>query len=267
MKNYKFYISVLAFVFISLGAQSCSTLQKPLKEMGTETLLLNAEKNQLKYEYFITDFTFTLSGDNHAEFTGQLRMKKDEIVWLRVASLGVEVARIQITPDSVYIVNRIDKEITVRSTASLLVDYQLNGLQPFEVLQKVLTGGMVLLYAPEMYKSSVDGRAYRIQTIRHLKPSERHGFEEVEMSTAQSIWIEPRNYKVTHLDMKGLEEKDKLRMKYSVFEDVDRQKIPTHVEINYNSESKTEITINYSNPEVDLELGFPFKLPKKYQVK
>ena len=44
------------------------------------------------------------------ELSGQLRMRRDSLVWLSVtATMGLEVARIKVSTDSVWVVNKIEK--------------------------------------------------------------------------------------------------------------------------------------------------------------
>ena len=266
MGNCKRQILFVLAVFIVFATPACTSLRRPLKEMGTEMLISKTMDSRLKYDYFITDFNLNLSGVNVSTITGQLRIKKDETIWVRASSLGFEVARIKITPDSVFIINRTDKVYIEKSIEAFVDGYQFKGMTPFETLQSVLMGDVVLIYDPVLYKVTVDGREYKIQTTRRVKVYERHSSDESEYPALQSIWVEPRNYKVTRLEMKGLEEKDRLRLKYSSFEDVEQQKMPTHMEIVYSSDKKNTLSIDYLNPEIGLEFDFPFKVPKKYQV-
>lgn len=42
--------------------------------------------------------------------SGQLRMRRDSLVWLSVcATMGIEVARIKVSTDSVWVINRLEK--------------------------------------------------------------------------------------------------------------------------------------------------------------
>ena len=50
------------------------------------------------------------NGMNFDDLSGQMRMRKDSLVWLSVtASMGIEVARAKVSTDSVWIVNRLEK--------------------------------------------------------------------------------------------------------------------------------------------------------------
>ncbi|MBR2771352.1 MAG: DUF4292 domain-containing protein [Bacteroidales bacterium] len=52
------------------------------------------------------------NGMSFNDLSGQLRMRKDSLVWLNVtATMGVEALRIKVSEDSAWIVNRLEKEL------------------------------------------------------------------------------------------------------------------------------------------------------------
>lgn len=50
------------------------------------------------------------SGQSFNDLSGQLRMRRDSLVWLNVtATMGVEVLRAKVSNDSVWLINRLEK--------------------------------------------------------------------------------------------------------------------------------------------------------------
>ena len=92
---------VIAFVAFLLLATSCASRKKvvqPAQPQAFEWLTVNmdiqAEENDMTYN----------------DLSGQLRMRKDSIVWLSVtATMGVEVLRAKISNDSIWVLNRLEK--------------------------------------------------------------------------------------------------------------------------------------------------------------
>lgn len=84
-----------------LTASSCASRKKTVApappqsfEWLTANLSIQAEGNGMAYN----------------DLSGQLRMRKDSIVWLNVtATMGVEVLRAKISNDSVWLLNRLEK--------------------------------------------------------------------------------------------------------------------------------------------------------------
>ena len=94
----RFFIAYIAFLLL---ATSCASRKKTVApappqsfEWLTANMAIQAECNDMVYN----------------DLSGQLRMRKDSLVWLNVtATMGVEVLRVKVSNDSVWIVNRIEK--------------------------------------------------------------------------------------------------------------------------------------------------------------
>ena len=97
MRN-RLFIALFALL---LTASSCASRKKTVApappqsfEWLTANLSIQAEGNGMAYN----------------DLSGQLRMRKDSIVWLNVtATMGVEVLRAKISNDSVWLLNRLEK--------------------------------------------------------------------------------------------------------------------------------------------------------------
>ena len=101
-----------------LTASSCASRKKTVApalpqsfEWLTANLSIQAEGNGMAYN----------------DLSGQLRMRKDSIVWLSVtATMGVEVLRAKISNDSIWILNRLEKTYLAEHVDSL--DQQIGPL-------------------------------------------------------------------------------------------------------------------------------------------
>ena len=97
MKNWL----IIVFLILMLSATSCASRKKTIVptqpqsfEWMTSNLDIQAEGNGMAFD----------------DLSGQLRMRKDSLVWLSVtATMGVEVLRAKFSNDSVWIVNRLEK--------------------------------------------------------------------------------------------------------------------------------------------------------------
>ncbi len=101
-----------------LTASSCASRKKTVApappqsfEWLTANLSIQAEGNGMAYN----------------DLSGQLRMRKDSIVWVSVtATMGVEVLRAKISNDSIWILNRLEKTYLAEHVDSL--DQQIGPL-------------------------------------------------------------------------------------------------------------------------------------------
>ena len=93
-----FGIAFLGFLLVSTSCASRKKVVQPAQPQAFEWLTANmdihAEENDMTYN----------------DLSGQLRMRKDSIVWLSVtATLGVEVLRAKVSNDSIWVLNRLEK--------------------------------------------------------------------------------------------------------------------------------------------------------------
>ena len=108
----------IAFLSMVLLTTSCGSHKKtvtPEQPTSFEWLTANMA---IQAEY---------NGQSFNDLSGQLRMRKDSIVWLNVtATMGVEVLRAKISNDSIWILNRLEKTYLAEHVDSL--DQQIGPL-------------------------------------------------------------------------------------------------------------------------------------------
>ncbi len=104
-------LSKIALLVLLLAATSCASRKKtvaPIPPQSFEWLTANM------------DIQAEGNGMNFDDLSGQMRMRKDSLVWLSVtASMGIEVARAKVSTDSVWIVNRLEKTYLAEPLDSL----------------------------------------------------------------------------------------------------------------------------------------------------
>ncbi len=103
-------LSQIAFLVLLLAATSCASRKKtvaPTPPQSFEWLTANL------------DIEAEVNGTSQ-DLKGQLRMRRDSIVWLSVtATMGMEVLRAKISTDSVWIINRLEKNYLAEPLDSL----------------------------------------------------------------------------------------------------------------------------------------------------
>ena len=101
----------IALLALLLAASSCASRKKTVAPMPpqafewmTANLDIQAEGNGMSFD----------------NLSGQLRMRRDSIVWLSVtATMGVEVLRAKVSNDSVWVLNRMEKTYLAEPLDSL----------------------------------------------------------------------------------------------------------------------------------------------------
>ena len=102
---------VIALLALSLVAASCASRKKTV-----------APTPSTSFEWLTANMAIQAEGNGQSfnDLSGQLRMRKDSIVWLSVtATMGVEVLRAKVSNDSVWAVNRLEKTYLAEPLDSL----------------------------------------------------------------------------------------------------------------------------------------------------
>ncbi len=130
----------LAFLtFFSLFILSCSsvkTITSDPARLDDEALMRRINENNLDFEYLKYNCDVNLKNDAmNVDGNAEIRMKKDEYVWVVLKKFGLEIARAMIRPDSFFIIDRINRTISTGSTATFAnsygIPFQFNDIQHF----------------------------------------------------------------------------------------------------------------------------------------
>jgi len=136
MKVVKFLkVALLALPLLLGGCKSKSVVvDQPTKPLTPETLkereyLLQVSDNALFTKFVTSKVKFSVQvGAQNLTLTGNLKMKRDDCIRLQLMAFGfVEAGRIELTPDYVLIMDRINKQY-VKATYSSLDFLRNSGL-------------------------------------------------------------------------------------------------------------------------------------------
>lgn len=263
---------LLSFFLVSslmVTFQACKSkrvlLKKPLKEQGEAYILEKLMENQMDFEWFSARATISFINDkNKTDFRGQLRMQKDSVIWLSFSpALGLEVARLKITPDSIKFMNRLDR-VYFEGDYQLLNNY-LQTTIDFDILQSLLIGNDFTFYDNNSFRASIDALEYRLSTTSRtrLKRSLKQG--DVPNIFIQNIWLNPESFRITRMNLKELGEDNKrLQVEYGNFVLAGGKLFPSSVIFDLQADNKILLNIDFSRIVLDVEQSFPFRIPDKF---
>lgn len=268
MKFKQFLIFSVILLMLG-GLWSCKSSRRfavPLKEEGPDYLIAKMKEKEFVFHTIEAKFTIEYKqGRKNHDFKGQIRMVKDSLIWINFnQDLGIEIARVMITQDSVKFLDRLQKEY-------LITDYKyINGFLKsnldFGILQSIILGNDFEYYENAKFKATVDGGQYKLSTSerRKLKKFVRNS-EDEERIFLQHTWLNPENFKINQIKLKELSnESKKLSAEYSNFELVGEQLFPFSATYLIEAEEAIHLKIKYTRITLDKNLNFPFKIPSKY---
>lgn len=176
---------------------------------------------------------------------------RDSVVWMNVKKFGLEAARMLITPDSVFVINRLDKTWTAMSMEELQTQYSLPDgfglLQQFLLASAWIDPGMQL-------SSDVKDNLHRLSgTNGQLSADYR--LEEGSFLLRSESFMQAREAR---------------NVSFS-FDDYKKTAIAgffpylRHVEAFSPETDKVNLEIEMSNVEINVPKNFRFEIPSSYE--
>lgn len=263
---------IVFFLLLSalLSLQSCRSsrrlLKTPLKEYGENYLIGRMKEAQLEYDWFSSRVAITITDDrkNKTELRGQLRMRRDSAIWISLTPmLNIEAARLLITPDSVKLINRLDK--TYYNDDYTLINNLFTSTADFYLLQSLLTGNDLVNYETESFRAAVDNREYRLSSTGRAKKKRYIRKNEQQKILVQNLWLNPENFKISRINLKEVgDEIHRLEVSYSAFERIGDVILPTQLVFEVNAARKLTLYIKYQSPELNQPQAMPFRIPDNF---
>jgi len=253
MNNRCFLFWILASaLFIS----SCKKNQVPVASSGTESG--TDQKRNLSFQYFSAKGRMQIEEEDGKVTSGvTVRMQKDSVIWISVVpGFGIEAARVKITRDSVYMVNRLQRNYFAGDYTLIKDKFKVD--VNFELVQAIMLGN---------YLASPTGEEKQIaQTpLQHLRQQQENLIIDqfLDASTA----------KLKKLTIKDQKSKNSINVDYSLFEQVNNQLFAKNslIVVQQNQGEKNAgaiVAIEYNKVNLDEEvLAFPFSVPSGYTRK
>lgn len=244
----RLWIIAISLLFFACGSNK-EVVTKSLEKRSAKNILKKVEQNQLDYDWF----TAKLNGKvemNGADtpIAANLRIRKDSVIWISVSALlGIEVARIQITPDSLKLMNRINKTYWVADFAE--ADQLLGVSVNYKQLESALVGQISL--GNQKLKSIISEGKYLL-------------FNKSKKENPQSkLWIDNRFLVNTFLLKDEIEQSFTIR--YLDYEKHAQRWVPRKVNLVLaNTEKQTEANFTYSKVGINIPKKVKFNIPDSY---
>lgn len=178
-----------------------------------------------------------------------LRMKKDSIIWMSVLpGLGIEAARIKITQDSVYFINRLQKEYVATDFTFLSNRFQVD--INFDVLQAIFLGN---------YQSTGREKVMDEGEMQHI--------QQLRPGLLLDFFINKSNHKLEQFMVQDQQSGNTITIKYSNFQPVGTMPFANIMAAQILQQGKVSVfTLSHSRVIVTNEvLSFPFTVPAEYK--
>ena len=220
--------------------------------------------NDAAVEWFAAKVSASTEVDKDSKtFTANLRIRKDSAIWLSISpALGIEVARVLITKDSLKFINRLEGTYFKGGYSYLneLLQIDVN----FSMVQSILLGNCYLHHPVEKYTAVTEEGDFILSTLNKRKIKRESELEIPEILT-QEIWFSSVVKKIVKMEMQDYRPVRRFAVKYKSHEQVESWMVPNALEIEANARKEVRIQLDYSRITVNKVLNIPFSIPENYE--
>lgn len=237
-----------------VAAHRDSTTDEERTRMVGE-MLKGIKEHNIDFKSFSGRMKLAFENDkkSHNNLTANIRIRKDSIIWISVSAPIIdEVVRAVITPDSLKLYNRLDKELFLRKMSD--AEQLLNIPFDFKTLQDLLIGNPVYLTdsvfqvvkTPSIISFSCEQDKF-ISLFNVF--ADDYGLQQSKVMDKDSTNPNKRSCELTYGD----------------YAQVAGHKFPTIRRIFIEEKSVTRIALDFTRYDFDVPVNFPFSMPSSYK--
>ncbi|RYE25329.1 MAG: DUF4292 domain-containing protein [Sphingobacteriales bacterium] len=211
-------------------------------------------KNQIQFSTFSgkAKMHYQAQGQKN-EFTANFRIKKDQVIWVAVQALGglVNVARVYVRPDSVFLINYLERDAYKMPIADI------NKLLPvpvdFATMQNLIVGNAI-----DEKGTPTDATDFGGTMSIQLEDG----------GLTQQITYNKADNTMRTMQMHTGDNGAQGMIQYGNYEDANGRKFSTSRVININNNGEQYyLDMNFNSVDFDKQQDYPFSIPKGYSLK
>lgn len=247
-----YFLLILLLLVIGTGCKSPAFLgKKAKKNSSAEALVEHLVKNQVQAEWMYAKGRVRYD-DKYQGFgaTATIQLRKDSVLWMNIKKFGLEVARVQITPDSIYILDRFNNEYYIEGLDYLEKSYNLPA--NFATLQAIMLGNPVFFNPKTL-------TAERKDIFVQLK-GQSDRFESQYVLDATSLLLRSMSFGELQTNRQLDYELEDYR------QTADKQNFSYIRKLDLDSEEtgKSSLEIKLNKVEFDVPKSIRFEIPERY---
>ncbi len=248
-----FFILLLMCGLLMLNACGSSNRVQgsKLKKKSLKFVEDQVERNLFDADWLRMKARITASdGRQKQSFNADIRLRKDSVLWMSISPtiMKIEVARILVRPDSVQVINRINKQYYASDVDALesLTKYPLD----FAMLQNILFGNPVM---------KGDGTSSLSITKEH------YCIENTLQDLDLGLCLESNSFNIAEMSVRDTLQQRTLNMLLTNYEDIDKQRFSLERVLNIQTPQEYNVEIKLSKIKVNEPQKTSFSVSPKYK--
>lgn len=234
---------------------------------SAKTLSRHVTENEFQFDWLYAKANVeSLVDESEESFDIKVSIRKDSAMLVSVHYLlGLQVAKVLITKDSVKFVNYIQK--TYFKGDFNYINEMLAADLDFELIQAVLIGNSSEFQDDESKLKPVTDRQncrYLLSTLRKRKLRKVQTGSSDPRDAIQILTLNPENYKILRNEFIDPTTNRQFIAGYSNFMTKDSVYAPYHVDIDIVAQKKANIKIDYVRIDKNIPQKLSLNIPSKY---
>lgn len=281
MVNKLFWLLLVSVLMFSCRTAKQVVTEKDIPLMMEHKLLKQIESNRLNDSTLFAkriDVSFT-DGENSDNFKASLKISRDSFMQISLtAPLGIEVARILLTQDSIKFVDVYHKKYFLADYDYFNQRYDVS--LTYDFLQNIFTNtfsDFTLLDESNLrtkrYKLDRTEMGYKLWTVdkknagKKLKKFyKQSGSERDEIILLQEILIDPTYFRPLSMSLKDLNEGVGISVRYENFVRFGEELFPEKMRFTlFSKKSNMDLNLKFQRMEFNVPVEPNFRILSKYK--
>lgn len=281
MKYVKYKICIA--VCLSLWFAGCTSTRKVSKSTQPEQKAIEKEvaeviekhvdvldkiqDNNLKFTSFYAKSTVVFVNNGKKQTTDAIiRIKQGEKIWISVVpALGIEIARLMVTPDSVYYLNRLERVFLKKPFTH--ISQMLKKNMDYHMLESLLIGNDFSGFNLIPHTIISDNENYTISFENRMPKTSALSAKNISFNIPlQQLVADVNNYKIKQNSVEEKINNIKFVVFYKNFKMEGLQLVPQDISMWIDTEgNRYEISIQYNKIQLNQSQNYPFAIPSSYK--
>lgn len=271
---------LIVFLFSCRSVKE-TVVEKEVMNISEGKLYKNLELNELDYRTLYAkkvDVSIDINGKRN-NLKGILKIERDSFIWMSVtAPLGIEIARVLLTRDSVKFVDSYNKKYLLTDYGFFYNEFGIH--LGFNCIQRILTNAYLNLddcnqsnLKSGKFKFEKTDRDYVLSNVqkralnRKLKKFFKKKSKNKDFALVlQKLHIEPDYFRPYKLTVEDLDEDMKISADYSHFKVYENKIFPEKLVFElFFEENKIKLELEFTRLEFNIKVNSNLRIPSKYK--
>lgn len=243
------WLLILSLCFTLSACRFAQITGGKIKEVTLEEIEQQLLQTQLQYNTFSAKTKVEVQTDAEVRtVNASIDMQKDTYIGISLRMMGIEGARVLITPDSVKIIDRLNQKYYPYTFSYIeeIVGMSLD----FATLQDLIAGNLVL-YNGTIYPGTPDDEKYVLWSNNGI--------------IKNTIWLYP-SFHVMRMQIDDLLHPRSMILENSGYRKVAGQAFAYLRQLQVSTVDNMEIDLEFTSLTLNEPIDFPFTVNPKYEV-